>query len=116
MDFIPTKTPEMVRKDIYITLLGYNLIRAMMSEAAAQYGCLPTQISFNRTVQIFESYRRLWEVGNLKREDIYKKIIGAIGKMRVGNRPNRSEPRKVRRTKNRFPRLKVARNDYKNSQ
>lgn len=112
MDFIPTKTPAMVRKDIYITLLGYNLIRTIMAEAAARFGCLPTQISFKRTVQIFESYRRLWEIGNFKREEIYEQIIWTIGKIRVGKRPNRSEPRKIRRTKDRFPTLKTARNTH----
>jgi hypothetical protein len=114
MDFIPTKTPEMVRKDIYITLLGYNLIRKIMCEAAQKYNCLPTQLSFKRTVQVLESYRKLWELGKIDREYVYNQILLTAGKIRVGKRPNRCEPRKTRRTKDRFPTLKKPRNSKMN--
>ncbi len=40
MDFLPSKTPEMVRKDFYVHLLAYNLIRHLQWEAGCQSSVL----------------------------------------------------------------------------
>ena len=34
MDMMRTKSPEMVRKEVAVHLLAYNLIRGVMAEAA----------------------------------------------------------------------------------
>lgn len=41
MDVLRCKTPEMVRKEIWTCLLGYNLIRQTMLQAAYESGCSP---------------------------------------------------------------------------
>jgi hypothetical protein len=109
MSFIPSKTPQMVRKTIYMTLIGYNLIRKIMSEAALISGSLPTQLSFQRTAQTLNAYKRLWELGQVDRPLIYYQILLTVAKSRVGNRPNRREPRRMRRAKHRYPLLKTKR-------
>ena len=38
MDVLRCKTPEMVEKEVWVHLLGYNLIRRTMSRAAAAAG------------------------------------------------------------------------------
>src|SRR5579859_4931522 len=46
MDMLRCKTPEMVRKEIWMTLLGYNVIRALMTAASQEHGRDPRQVSF----------------------------------------------------------------------
>ena len=45
MDVLRSKTPEMVRKEIYIYLLAYNLKSTLMWEAVTAYGVLPLRLS-----------------------------------------------------------------------
>ncbi len=45
MDILRSKSPEMVRKEIYVYLLAYNLLRTLMWEAGTTYGTLPLQLS-----------------------------------------------------------------------
>jgi hypothetical protein len=41
MDILRGQSPEMVRKEIWIHLLAYNLLRGLMARAAAEAGLLP---------------------------------------------------------------------------
>ena len=41
MDVLRCKTPEMVRKEIWACLLGYNLVRQTILQAAYESGCSP---------------------------------------------------------------------------
>src|SRR5437764_81665 len=51
MDVLRCKTPEMVRKEIGMHLLAYNLIRGVMAKAAEDHGKGPRQLSFKGTLQ-----------------------------------------------------------------
>src|SRR3954452_24120095 len=57
MDVLRTKTPEMVRKEVAMHLLGYNLIRGIMAEAVRGEEVAPRRLSFAgalHTVRSFE--------------------------------------------------------------
>jgi hypothetical protein len=45
------KSPEMVRKELWTTMLGYNLIRTTAAAAALLHDKQPRQISFTSTCQ-----------------------------------------------------------------
>ena len=47
MEMLRTKSPEMVRKEIGVHLLAYNLIRGVMAEAARGREIVPRELSFN---------------------------------------------------------------------
>jgi len=113
MDILRGKTPEMVRKEIWAHLLVYNLVRTVMAQAAVQAQLRPDEISFTgalqtinaflpqmRTLQTSEDAQVLWEV-----------LLWAIGEHRVGNRPDRYEPRAVKRRPKNYPRLKEPRKE-----
>lgn len=51
MEHIRAKTPKMVRKEIWTTLLVYNLIRKIIGDAAHQYDLLPREISFKGAIR-----------------------------------------------------------------
>jgi hypothetical protein len=57
MDILRCKTPEMVNKEIAVHLLGYNLIRTVMAQAAWRRGVLPREISFKATIQLLNAFR-----------------------------------------------------------
>ena len=46
MEILRCKTPEMLRKELYVHLLMYNLIRALMSETAKAINHKPRRLSF----------------------------------------------------------------------
>jgi len=107
MDILRGKSPEVVRKEIWAHLLVYNLVRRIMVEAAVAAGVRADAVSFTgalQTVNAFlpemraaptaEDARVLWEV-----------LVWAVGGHRVGNRPDRYEPRAVKRRPKNFPRL-----------
>ncbi|MBP5974043.1 hypothetical protein HW132_15160 [Brasilonema sp. CT11] len=47
MEILRGKTPHMVRKEIYVYLLAYNLLRSLMWEAGTTYGVPPLRCSLN---------------------------------------------------------------------
>jgi Transposase DDE domain len=111
MDILRGQTPEMVRKEVWGHLLAYNLVRAVLGEAAAARGVRPDQLSFAgalqhvnaflphlRTARTAEEWCRLWRA-----------LIQAVGEHEVGDRPDRYEPRAVKRRPKNYPKLKEPR-------
>jgi len=93
MGVLSCRSPEMVRKEVFVYLLAYNLIRIMMAQAAAQAGCRPRQLSFKHALR---SWLTWWQCGSaavIPLDD----LLRWIAQRRVGNRPGRSEPRAVKR-------------------
>jgi hypothetical protein len=96
MDALRCKTPAMVRKEIWTHLLAYNLIRTVMAQAANTHDCKPRQISFSGAWQTL----RAFAPRSPSRADdpvTYAAMLHAIASHRVGNRPDRIEPRAVKR-------------------
>jgi hypothetical protein len=98
MDVLRCKTPELVRKEIWTHVLAYNLIRTVMAQAASRYSVEPRTISFKATVQTLKAFHPILSlVGQhsiANRNLLYEQILKAIAIHRVGDRPNRFEPRK----------------------
>ncbi len=60
-DVLRCKTPEMVRKEVWMHLLAYNLIRTVMAEAAERAKLRPREVSFKGALQTLTAYRPLVE-------------------------------------------------------
>jgi hypothetical protein len=107
MDILRCQTPEMVRKEIWAHLLAYNLVRQVMAQAAREHGVTPRQLSFTGALQTLSEYRTLLLTAReADLPELLRQILTAIANHRVGNRPNRCEPRKVKRRPKPFPRLR----------
>lgn len=102
MEMLSCKTPAMVEKEIWIYLLAYNLIRVMMAQAAVLAACLPRQLSFKHTVQLWIHWHRS---GQDCDEDRLTGLLILIAQQQVGNRPGRIEPRAVKRRNKPYPLL-----------
>ena len=97
------KTPEMVRKEVWAHVLAYNLIRTVMAQAAARHDIPPRSISFTGAMQTLEAFQPVLELrvaaGAARRLRLYHDLLDAIAAHRVGDRPDRFEPRLKKRRK-----------------
>jgi hypothetical protein len=108
METLSCKTPPMAEKEVWTYLLAYNLIRIMMAEAALFTEQLPRQLSFKHTVQLWVAWRRC---GPDYRDGDFEKLLLLIAQQKVGRRPDRIEPRAVKRRSKPFPLLMKPRNE-----
>jgi hypothetical protein len=99
MDVLRCKSPAMVRKEIWMHLLAYNLIRKLMAQAAAEAGVSPRDISFKGTLQTLVAFAAAGWACPERRNELYAAVLRAVGTHRVNNRPDRVEPRAVKRRK-----------------
>jgi len=98
MEVLRCKSPAMVRKEIWMHLLAYNLIRRVMADAAAAAGIQPRQISFAGTLQTLTAFAMAgWGCSPERLAGLYAMILKAIAMHRVGDRPDRVEPRANKR-------------------
>jgi hypothetical protein len=98
MDVLRCQTPEMVRKEIWVHFLGYNVIRRVMADAAEKHGILPREISFATALEALLAFAEtLAKTLSSKMETCYDHLLDAIARHRVGDRPNRYEPRARKR-------------------
>ena len=103
------KTPELVRKEVWTHVLAYNLIRTVMAQAAARHGVAPRTISFTGAMQTLEAFQPFLEFGAApdaaSRLRLYHDLLDAIATPRVGDRPDRYEPRLKHRSRNTYDSL-----------
>jgi hypothetical protein len=114
MDLLRCQTPAMVRKEIWCHLLAYNLVRGVMAEAARRHELAPRQLSLQGARQTLEAFR-----GALSRatpgaaEILIDVALRAIASHRVGDRPDRVEPRVRKRRPKAYPLMHEPRRDTK---
>jgi hypothetical protein len=114
MDHLRTKMPKRVRTEIAMHLLAYNLIRTVMSQAAQRRGCSSREISFKTALQMLVAFQPYFlKAKKSELSQLYEIMLSAIAEHRVGDRPDRIEPRAVKKRPKNYPRLKVPRSDAK---
>jgi hypothetical protein len=98
LDVLRGKSPEMVRKELWAGLLAYNLIRQTMAQSAAEQGIAPRGLSFTAALQQLAA---AWCVLPLMEDPAARRMVKALRKQltlyAIGDRPNRVEPRAVKR-------------------
>jgi Transposase DDE domain len=98
MDVLRGKTPEMVRKELWAHFLAYNLIRKVMCQAAVQFGLKPWTISFKGTLQTLNAFALpMMTCSRDRLAELIEEMLISIARHQVGKRPNRLEPRRVKR-------------------
>jgi hypothetical protein len=113
MEILRTKSPAMVRKEIAVHLLAYNLIRGIMAEAAMVEKVKPRRLSFKGALHTVRAFEECHLYDPVRIQADLPKLIELIGKKRVGDRPDRYEPRAVKRRPKPYPRLKMPRSEAK---
>jgi hypothetical protein len=101
LDVLRRKTPAAVRQELWTGLLAYNLVRQSMLQSALAGECRPYQLSFAASLQMLANTWVLATVPptvpvSTRERLIVLRILNGHAH-RVANRPNRIEPRAVKR-------------------
>ncbi len=92
MDVLRCKTPEVVRAELWAHLRAYNLIRTAMAQVAVASDRTPRALSVAGTVQALAAFAEV-----LGTASGYESFVRVVLAYRVGNRPDRFEPRALKR-------------------
>ena len=104
LDHLRCKTPAMVRRELWVTLLAYNLVRKLIATAAAVHGKLPRQLGFTLACQTILSSWMLLATGACRNvPQLWRLALERIAANEVANRPGRIEPRVLKRRRHRYP-------------
>ena len=104
MEFINVQSPAMVRKEIWMHMLGYNLARSIMQQACALTDLPVEEASFKGSLSIITAMADTLGTRQLTPE-MYERMLRGIAQARLRRRPNRSEPRAIKRRKKDYPML-----------
>jgi len=104
LDHVRCKTPEMVRRELWVTLLAYNLIRKVIATSAIVHGKQPRHLGFTLACQsILASWMVLSTQSCRDSRAMYTMLLAHIAANEVANRPGRIEPRVLKRRRHRYP-------------
>ena len=112
LDHLRCKSPDMVRRELWVTLLAYNLIRKLIATAAAVHGKQPRQLGFTLACQTVLSSWMLLATGVCRKErQLWRLALKRIAANEVANRPGRIEPRVIKRRRHRYPLMRKPRQE-----
>jgi hypothetical protein len=114
MDHLRCRTPHRVRNEILMHLTAYNLIRRVMAAAALEAGTAPRHVSFKGTLQTVNAFLPMLHSG-VPLETWLRTLLASVATHSVGHRPDRAEPRRVKRRPKPYPLLQQPRAEYKSA-
>jgi putative transposase len=109
------KSPEMIHREFWISILAYNLIRTTIAIAAKLYQREPRHLSFTSACQYvlagWHEIRRKTTANELRAYCLA--ILESISECVVANRPGRFEPRVVKRRRDQYTLMMKPRNELR---
>ena len=118
MDVLRGESPDGVRKAIAMHLLAYNLIRFLMWQAARARGRNLHRLSFTGTLHRLRHMLPLLLIQtrcqNAKPSALLGHLLAWIAHDVVPHRPDRCEPRRLKRRAKQYTYIVNPRADYKN--
>jgi hypothetical protein len=115
MEVLRGKSPDVVCKEIYMHMVVYNLLRALMWQAAEAHHRPLHRLSFAGTMQRFEAmapYLYLF-CGTAKAVRLYQLLLTWIAGDMLPCRPGRIEPRAVKRRPKQYDLLNKPRQELR---
>jgi hypothetical protein len=108
MEQLRCKSPAMVKKELCVFVIAYNLLRLLIAQSAILYQYQPHQISFKAAADTLRQYRKAIRACRgrpRKLRHIPKHLLQIIAEDRVADRPSRYEPRAVKRRPKNYQRM-----------
>ena len=101
------KSPEMVHREFWTTMLAYNLIRTTIALAATLADMKPRHISFTSACQfVLAGWQEICRIETSAQLEAYcRQMLLSISQCVVGDRPGRFEPRVVKRRKDQYKKM-----------
>lgn len=115
MEHLRCLTPQMIDKELEMYFIAYNLIRCIMAEAAAIHYAQVERISFKGAVDTIRQYNIVLAQAptNKKRRQLVALMLSDLARDLVPERPDRREPRAVKRRPKPFALLNKPRHRFK---
>ena len=115
MEHLAVRSPEMIERALAMHLLAYQLIRALMQEAAQTWDVPLERISFQGAVDATRHFGEalLRARSKKQRRALLAELLRVLAADGVPERPGRREPRLLKRRPKRFGRLERPRGWYR---
>jgi hypothetical protein len=115
MEHLRCKSPMMVQKEFLMHLIGYNLIRAVMVETVRKHAVPLERLSFKGSLDSVRQFSLALAKARKKKQlaDLVRELLRVLATDLVPHRPNRKEPRALKRRPKPFPRLTQPRHQFK---
>lgn len=110
MEQLRCRTPAMIDRELWAHWLGYNLVRKVSAQAAQLQTASPREVSFAASQQtVNASWGQLSQASAAEAVRQARQLLSTLGQERVGQRPDRYEPRVVKRAPKPYKRLRQPR-------
>ena len=106
LNHVRCQSPAMVRKELWVTLLGDNLVRTTTAAAALLHRLKPRQLSFTSACQYILAAWTRWSDSPLSDAHAIatcRQLLEHLANCEVANRPDRLEPRVLKRRRHHYP-------------
>ena len=109
-DVLRSQTPAGTHKEIAARLVAVNIVRTIMLEAAIAQDVEPMRISFVHAVRAIISFSPAFATEAFWRlPQIYRAMLVEIAAHLTEERPDRIEPRMIKREWQHYPSMKITR-------
>jgi len=116
LDHVRCKTPQMVQRELWVTLLAYNLIRKVIATSAAIHRKQPRHLGFTLACQSVLASWMLLATGSCRdARQLYHLMLAHIAANEVADRPGRIEPRVLKRRRHHYPLMQRPRSELRAS-
>jgi hypothetical protein len=107
MDHLRCKTPAMLYRELLMHLIGYNLVRCLMVEAASLYNLDVERISFKGTVDTLRHFSQVIAQARSRSQQVQltNNLLRALASDPLPDRPHRFEPRSQKRRRKAYPNM-----------
>ncbi len=114
MEELRCKSPEMAEKELLAYLVAHNLVRCLMAEAVACHRVDLERVSFKGTIDALRQFSdAINRATNRKlRRELWEDLLLSLARDLVPLRPNRTEPRAVKRRPKPYPLLNKHRRKF----
>jgi hypothetical protein len=115
MEVLRCKTPAMLHKELEMFFIAYNLLRCLMARARAINHVQLDRMSFKGTVDSVRQFSvAICQAGSKRKQNqLIIQLLKVIARDQVPERPDRREPRAVKRRPKAFPLLNRPRRQFK---
>lgn len=115
MDILRCQSPRMLHKELEMFLIAYNLIRCLMAQAGALNDVQLDRLSFKGSADSVRQFSLAIAQARSKKKQrlLIAQLLEVIARDEVPDRPDRREPRAVKRRPKAFPLLNKPRDQFK---
>jgi hypothetical protein len=115
MRTLPGRSPEMVQKEIYTRLIAHNLLRCIMAQAAVEHTVPLERISFKGSLDALRQFTNAISQATTKKKRAFlrARLLLILAIDLIPNRPERREPRAIKRLYKKYPHLNAPRHLFK---